>query len=538
LTDQTGSAHDTTRAAGDDERARITRRAGVVAAGTLLSRVLGLVRDQVIAAAFTRGATDAFFIAFTIPNVLRQLLAEGAVQSAVLPVLSATREREGDPAARSLFRALRGLSLSLLVAISVAGVVWAPALVELFAGGFRDHEGQFERTVTLTRWVFPYIFFMGTAALGMAALNMHKRFVATSFAPGLLNIGFIGCAWLLAGRLSERGQDPTLALAAGALLGGALQVVAQWPSLKRIGYLQTPRLDLRHPGVRAALRRMGPVLIGIGVYYLDVVVARRLLSEEPIGAQSYFGWALRLCDFPQGIFVMALQTATLPSLAALVARGEHAELERTFAFGMRLSLFVGLSATALVVALAEPLVILIFERGEFDAVSSHETARALWAQGLGIWMVAAVRQLVSVYYALGDTRTPVVVAAVDFGVFVVLALALRPILGHVGISLAVTGASAAQLLLLWFNLKRRLQTLHSLEVLSSALKTLAAAVGAAAAAGWLASTLQGQPRWLPGLAGSALFAILFLGLARLLQSPELALLSDALGRRLRRTPSV
>ena len=173
-----------------------------------VQRRLGLIRDQAIAAIFSRAATDAFFVAFTIPNVLRQLLAEGAVQSAVLPVLTRIREREGDAAARSAFRALRGLSLSVLTLVTILGVWFAPELVSLFAGGFRAHEGQYERTVQLTRWVFPYIFFMGTAALGVAALNTHKRFVVTASRRPCSNVAFIACAFVMTGPLAARGVDP------------------------------------------------------------------------------------------------------------------------------------------------------------------------------------------------------------------------------------------------------------------------------------------------------------------------------------------
>ena len=462
------------------------------------------------------------------------------MQNAVLPVLTQTREQEGEEAARELFRALRGLSLTLLIAVSIAGVVFAPELVSLFAEGFKDQPGQYERTVELTRWVFPYIFFMGTAALGVAALNVHKRFVVTSFAPGLLNVAFIVCALVLPGWLGAQGKERILAMAVGALVGGALQVMAQWPSLKKIGYFSAPRLAFGHPGVREALRRMGPVLIGLGVYYIDVVLARRFLSELDVGAQSYFGWALRLCDFPQGIFVMALSTATLPSLALLVARGEHDEVAKTFAYGMRLALFVGLAATALFVALAEPIVVLIFQRGEFDAVASHETAKALAAQGLGIWMVAAVRQLVAVYYALGDTRTPVFVAATDLCVFIALALALRGPFGHVGISLAVTGASAAQMTLLVILLRRRLPSLHLAEIGGSMLRTLLAAAPAALSGVWLARSLDGivgggpVMRMLPGAAAAASFGVVFLLAAWLVKSEELRLLVAAVRRRRRR----
>jgi putative peptidoglycan lipid II flippase len=465
------------------ERQRIAGRASIVATGTLLSRLLGLVREQVLAALFTRRETDVFFVAFLIPNVLRQILAEGAVQNGVLPVLTQVREQEGEARAQAAFRSLRGFSLVLLAAVTLLCILLAPQLAQLFAGGYREYGEQFERTVMLTRWVAPYIFFMGTAALGVAALNAHRRFVVTSYAPGLLNVAFIVCAFGLGPWFFELGFDPLLTLAAGVLVGGLLQVVAQWPSLHAIGYLGRPRFDLADPAVRAVLRRMAPVLAGFGIYYMDVVVARHLLSEMGVGAQSYFTFAMRLCDFPQGIFVMAIQSATLPALAALAARGEFDELKKTFSHGLRLALFVALPATALVVVLAHPLVVLVFERGHFDATSSLATSSALVAQGAGIWTVAIVRQLVIVFYALGDTRSPVWVSGLDFLVFVAAALLLRGPYGHVGISWAMTLSSISQVALLWLRLKRRYPTTISLrELLGGAEKLLFATVLASLAA--------------------------------------------------------
>jgi putative peptidoglycan lipid II flippase len=533
------TAHASPRAGA--EQRQITKRAAVVAAGTLASRLLGLVRDQTIAAVFPRGVTDAFFVAFTIPNVLRQLLAEGAVQSAVLPVLTKTREERGEEEAKRFFRATRGLSLSVLIVTSVLGVLMAPLLVDLFASGYAELPGQTERTVRLTRWVFPYIFFMGTAALGVAALNTHQRFIATSFAPGLLNVAFILCSLTLPGWLMATGIDGAMALAFAVLLGGALQVVAQWPSLRAIGYFQRPSLEFSHPGVREALGRMLPMMFGMGVYYIDVVLARRFLSEEGLGAQSYYGWALRLCDFPQGIFVMALQTAALPSLAKLAARGDLDEMSRTYAFGMRLTLFVSIAATALFVGLSQPLVVLLFQRGEFDAESAYETARALVAQGAGIWLVASVRQLTSTYYALGDTRTPVVVAAIDLVVFIGLCLGLRGSFGHVGIGMAVTGASLVQAALLWFWLRKKLPTLRLREIGISAARTLLAA-GAGVVVGRLAASAVGggSGAWglaLPGLVGSAAFILAFLLLALGLRSDELLIVLHPVMRRLRKKPA-
>lgn len=523
------------------EQGQIARRAGVVAAGTLASRLLGLVRDQTIAAVFSRAVTDAFFVAFTIPNVLRQLLAEGAVQSAVLPVLTHTREAEGEEQAKRFFRAARGLSLTVLLVTTLLGIWFSPQLVALFAAGYDALPGQTERTVRLTRWVFPYIFFMGTAALGSAALNTHRRFVATSFAPGLLNVAFIVCALTLPSWLRSVGWDGALALAIAVLLGGALQVVAQWPSLKAIGYFERPRLSFAEPRVRQALARMLPVMFGTGVYYVDVVLARRFLSEEGLGAQSYYGWALRLCDFPQGIFVMALQTAALPSLSKLAARGELDELSRTYAFGMRLTLFVSLAATALFVGLADPLVVLLFQRGEFDAAAAHETARALVAQGAGIWLVACVRQLTSTYYALGDTRTPVIVASIDLCAFIALALGLREHFGHVGIGLAVTGSSLVQACLLWLRLRSKLPTLRSREIGISAARTLLSAgagvVSGRLAAGLVAGGQDAFGRALPGLCGVTAFGLTFLLLSLGLRSDELLLVVGPLWRRLRNKPA-
>ena len=522
------------------ERRNIAKRAGIVATGTLASRLLGLGRDQTIAALFPRGVTDAFFVAFTIPNVLRQLLGEGAVQNAVLPVLVKIREQRGEAEARRFFSAVRGVSLVALVATTALGIGFAPALVSLFAGGYASVPGELERTVLLTRWVFPYILCMGTAALGAAALNTHHRFVATSFAPGLLNVSFIALALVLPPVLGAHGYEPGLALAAGALLGGVLQVVAQWPSLKAIGYFGAPSLALRDPGVREVGRRMAPLLVGMGVYYIDVVLARRFLSELGLGAQSYFSWAMRLCDFPQGIFVMALQAAALPSLARLAARSDRDELGRTFAFGMRLALFVAIPATALFVGLAEPLVVLLFQRGEFDHEAARQTAAALVAQGSGVWLVAAVRQLLAVYYAVGDTRTPVYVAATDLVAFIVLALVLRGPLGHVGVGWAVSGSSAVQAGLLWLLLLKKVPTVAGQGIAGSVLRVAAASSAAVIAGRFVAFALDRGPqagvvaRALPGLFGAAAFGVTFLAVAFLLKSPELVTLREEIRRKLAR----
>jgi putative peptidoglycan lipid II flippase len=501
---------------GKAERERIVGRAGVVATGTLLSRVLGLGRDQAIAALFTRGETDAFWVALTIPNALRQLLAEGAVSSAVVPVLGERLEK-GDEAGRAFFARARGVSLVALVVVSVLGVLCAEPLTALFASGYSGE--KLARTVSLTRAMFPYIFFMGTATLGMAALNAKRRFAVAAFAPALFNVGIIAAAFGLRGALAARGWDPSLALAIGVLVGGALQVVVQWPALSAIGYRVEPRFDLADPHVREMLRRIGPMTIGLGIYYVDLVLSRRFLSELGEGAQSYFSWASRLCDLPQGIFVMAISSATLPSLATFAARGDTGELVATWAHGVRLALFVALPCSVALVVLGEPIVALLFERGHFDAESTHQTARALAWQGGAIFTVATTRQCVAAFHALGDTRTPVIVSALDLVAFIVLAVTLRGPLGHVGISIAVGGSSAVQMILLAFGLRRRLGSVRGREIALSAARVLAASA-IAGAAGWgLARLVPG--RMLPGALGSAAFVGIFFVAAWALGAQEL-----------------
>lgn len=516
---------------GGEERAKLAVRAGIVGVGTLVSRVLGLGRDMALAAIFGRAETDAFFVAFTIPNALRQLLGEGAVSSAVVPVLSATLEKKGEEAGRAFFARVRGVSIVALVAVTALGVAFARPLGELFAGGSSSE--QVDRTVRLTRIVFPYIFFMGTAALGMAALNAKRRFAVAAFAPGLLNVAFLAGAFLLPGPLERAGLDRSIAIAVSALVGGALQVIAQWPALRAIGFLRRPVLDFSDPGVREVFRRMVPMMAGIGVYYIDIVLSRRFLSGLGTGAQSYFSWAMRLCDFPQGIFVMALSTAALPSLSTLAARGETLEVAKTWAHGMRLALFVAVPCSVALALLGEPIVTTLFVRGQFDAVAAHETARALAWQGGAVWTVAVVRQVVPVYYALGDTRTPVVVSAIDLIAFVALAVGLRGPLGHVGISAAVAGSSFVQMVLLVVLLRRRLGTLLVREIGGSAVRTVLASL-AGTVAGWGAVHAPWGPRWVSGLLAMVAFGAVFVLVAALVGSPELVMIARGLKRRLAR----
>jgi len=522
------------------ERASIAGRAGLVGLGTLFSRVLGLGRDLVLAAVFPRAATDLFFVAFTIPNALRQLLAEGAISSAFVPVLAAVEERDGKLGAERFYAKMRGAMWVVLVLFTVAGVLSAPLLCELFASGFHARPGAFEKTVALTRLLFPYLVFMGLAALGAGALQTRKLFGVAAFAPGLLNVAMIVCALALPAVLFARGFDPIFALAIGALVGGVLQVVAQMPELRRAGFVQKLRVDFKDPDVREVVRRIGPMALGLMIYEVDLVLSRRFLSQAGEGANSWFYYAQRLCDFPQGIFSLALATATLPSLAALAAKNDRRELALTAAHAIRLALFVALPATALLVVLAKPIVVAFFARGAFDATSVDGTTRALMVQGLGVFVVAIVRQVVPIFYALGNTRTPVLVSGLDLLAFIAIAMTTRGTLGHVGVSLAVTGSSVVQMLLLLVFLRSLLPELRASDVLPSAMRSALASIGGAVVAFFVARSVSSLPHvrfvggLLPAAIGGLSFVLAFLILGRTFASPEQRQLVSGLRRRLRR----
>jgi len=528
-------------AVASDERKSIAGRAGLVGAGTLVSRVLGLGRDLVLAAFFPRAATDLFFVAFTIPNALRQLLAEGALASAFVPVLAKVEEEEGSKRAEEFYARLRGVMWIVLIAVCVLGVAAAPLLCELFAAGFHARPGAFERTVAITRAVFPYLFFMGLAALGAGALQTRKKFGVAAFAPALLNVAMIVCAIALAPVLARHGFDPLYALAIGALVGGALQVWAQIPDLRRAGFTARLKVSFSDPRLKQVLKLIAPMTLGLMIYEIDLVLSRRFLSQAGEGANSWFYYAQRLCDFPQGIFSLALATATLPSLAKLVARGDREEVANTAAHAFKLALYVGLPATALLVVLARPIVTAVFARGAFDQTSIDGTTAALMVQGLGVVIVAMVRQLVPLYYALGDTRTPVVISGLDLVAFVTIALSLRGPLGHVGVSWAVTGSSIVQMALLMMLLRKRLPELRwsmigKCVATAGAASVLAGALGFGAA--WLARpalSVRGVGGLIPAIVGAAVLGLGYLALCRVFGNEEQAGIVAGLRRRLRRT---
>jgi len=520
------------------KRVVIARRASVVALGTLSSRVLGAVRDAVIAATFTVRTTDAFFVAFTIPNALRVLFGEGAASGAFVPVYTEVREKEGPERAKLFYARLIGAMILVLIAVTVAGVLAAPWLVKLYAGGY-DAE-RFELTVLLTQIVFPYIFLMGMAALGMSALHSEKHFAVPSFAPALLNVALIVAALGATGLMPDVGLPAIAALAFGALVGGALQVLAQFPILAKLGLLVRPRLGGGDPYVKKTFSLLVPLIAGLGVYQLNVMLSRLFASFLPDGAQSYLYYALRVAEIPQGVFAFAIASATLPTLSEHTARGEHDAVRDIFGSSLRLNLFVAIPAAVALGLLAEPTITVLFGRGNFGAEQVAATAPAMLMLSCGIWAVASVRTVVPMFHAYKDTKSPVVGSAANLVAFVGTSLATMGTLEHVGLALAFAVAAFVQLVTLLTLLRRKVGRLGLTAVVKSALRSLVAALPMGATVFFIAR----QGEWSRGgndPTNLALYAaavgtglLLYVGASKLLRAPELEDILSILGRKLRR----
>jgi putative peptidoglycan lipid II flippase len=514
----------------------VARRAGLVALGTFASRVLGMVRESVMAAVFPVAATDAFFIAFTIPNTLRMLFGEGAVSNAFVPVYSDVRSRGGDAAARSFLARFSGTLGALLSLATVLGMLCAPWIAWAYAGGFVDEPGQFALVVELTRWLFPFLLLTGLAALATGALNVLGHYAIPAFAPALLNVAMIAAPFTLVPAAVSLGMPPIAALALGALIGGVLQLAVQLPPLRGLRMLPRAELGFRDPEVKRALSLMAPLVLGLGVYQLNMMLSRLFASFLPAGSQSYLNYGQRVIEVPQGMFALAIASAALPTLARLRSEQKHDELLVLFRYSLRLTLFVALPASVALCALAEPIAAVLFGRGAFGPEHVRETARSLTFQAMGVWAVALVRTVVPMFAAHGDTRTPVKASALNLVVFLALSAALMGALDHVAIALANSVAAAVQLALLLTRLRRHTGPLGLRAVGLSALRLsgACAAMGAvlwlaAGRVAWTAAPELVRAAWLLGLC--VLGGVVFLVTARVFGAPELSELAAAVRRR-------
>jgi putative peptidoglycan lipid II flippase len=419
---------------------------------TLASRVLGFVRDFVIARIFGAGlATDAFVVAFRLPNLLRRLFAEGAFSQAFVPLLAEYRNRRGEAETKHLVDHVATTLFLAVLAVAVLGIIGAPLLIYASAPGFSADADKFALTVSLTRITFPYILFMALVALAAGILNTWSRFALPAFTPVMLNLSFIGMALLAAPYF----HPPILALAWAVFLGGLLQLSIQLPALKRIGMLPRWELAPRDPGVRRVLRLMGPAVLGVSVSQVSLLINTIFASFLPTGSVSWLYYADRMMEFPSGLLGAALGTVLLPSLSRAHAGGHQGEFSGLLDWGLRLTLLLTLPAALALAILAVPLLSTLFQHGAFTATDVLQTRAALVAYSVGLTGLILVKVLAPGFYARQDIKTPVKIALLTLTVTQLMNLAFIGWLRHAGLALSIGLASCLNAALLFRGLRQR-----------------------------------------------------------------------------------
>ncbi len=425
-----------------------------VSSMTLLSRILGFARDTIIARVFGAGMlTDAFFVAFKIPNLLRRLFAEGAFSQAFVPILAEYKNRKGHDATLALVSQV-GTALTLvLVVVAFLGILGAPWVAYVSAPGFRADPEKFELTVMLLRITFPYIIFISLVALAAGILNTWSKFSVPAFAPVLLNVAMIAAALWLAPYF----DPPVLALGWGVALGGVLQLAWMLPHLTKIGMLPRPTRHFDDPGVRRILKLMAPATLGVSVAQISLLINTIFASFLATGSVSWLYYADRLMEFPTGMLGVALGTILLPSLAKHYADDSPTEYSRLLDWGLRLTLLLALPAAAALAVLAVPLITTLFHYGAFTAHDVTMTQRALTAYSLGLVGLILIKVLAPGFYARQNIRTPVKVAILTLVATQLMNLAFIFPLGHAGLALAIgLGACLNATLLLHLLKKHRI----------------------------------------------------------------------------------
>ncbi len=420
---------------------------------TLLSRILGFVRDFVIARIFGAGMlTDAFFVAFKLPNLLRRLFAEGAFSQAFVPILGEYKSKHGELETRQLVDHVATLLFLILLVVTLLGMAAAPLLVYISAPGFAADANKFALTVELTRITFPYILFMSLVALSGGVLNTWSRFAVPAFTPVLLNLAFIGMALFATPYFDQ----PVMALAWAVFLGGALQLAFQLPSLKRIGMLPRFSINWQDAGVRRILKLMAPAVLGVSVAQVSLLINTIFASFLSTGSVSWLYYADRLMEFPSGMLGAALGTILLPSLAKYHAGRQFDDYSKLLDWGLRLTLLLAAPAALALAIIAVPLIATLFYHGAFTAVDVFKTRDALVAYSIGLLGLILIKVLAPGFYARQNVRTPVKIALVTLLVTqllnIVFIYGLN--LAHAGLALSIGLAACLNATLLYRGLRR------------------------------------------------------------------------------------
>jgi putative peptidoglycan lipid II flippase len=430
----------------------LLRTASAVSAITLLSRVTGLLRETLKAAVFGAGVQmDAFEAAFRLPNLLRRLFAEGAFAQAFVPILTEYRERKGQEATRALLDRIAGALVLVLLGVTILGVIGAPLLVYLLAGGFAATPGKVELTAELIRICFPYLLFVSLVSLAGGILNVHRKFAVPAFAPVLLNLAIIGAALLLAPHF----DPPVLALGWGVFAGGLAQLALQVPALRRIGMLPRPRIDWADEGVRRVLRGMVPALVGVSAAQINILIATQLAALLGDGRISWISYADRLMEFPTALLGVAIGTVLLPSLSRQHANADTGRYSDLLDWGLRLVVILALPATAALAVLSVPLVATLYQYGRFGIGDVMQVRVALLGYCVGLIALIAIKVLAPGFYARQDLRTPVRYSLVAIVLTQAIAVSLMYVIGHAALTLATSIGACANAALLLAALRRQ-----------------------------------------------------------------------------------
>jgi putative peptidoglycan lipid II flippase len=435
------------------EKKTISRATGVLGGATLLSRITGLMRDMVVGRIFGAGfATDAFFMAFTLPNLLRRFFAEGSMTAAFVPTFSAVLHKQGAEEARRVARICFTALGTVLLLVSLLGVLASPWVVSLIGPGFGDTAGKLLLTDLLNRIMFPYILFAGLLALASGILNVNDHYFTPAVSPVILNLAMIaGAAWL-----SPLFDPPIVGVALGVLAGGVLQVLMQWPVLARRGYGLGLDFSFRDPTLRRIAVLMVPGIAGVAIYQINVVITRLLASFLPQGSVSYLYYGQRLFEFPQGVFVVSLAQAVLPAMSRQAAAEDIEGLKQSLDFALKLITVVTLPAALGLMLCATPIYSVFFMGGAFDYAAVKQTSVALIAYAPGLYFLGMARVVVPTFYALQDTRTPVAISFWTLLINALLGVGLMQFYGHVGLALALTLATCCNAFLLVSALRRKI----------------------------------------------------------------------------------
>ena len=461
----------------------LARFASVSGVATLASRILGLARDQVLAALFGAGnEMDAFIVAFRIPNLIRDLFAEGAMSAAFVPTFTRQLTLEGKPAAWRLGNNVLNALLITTGLLVVGGIVFARPLVEIYAGDFASVPGKLDLTVRLTRVMLPFLTMVAVAAAVMGMLNSLHHYFIPALSPAMFNIATIAGALALVPVMPSLGFPPIMAIGWAALAGGFGQIAIQWPSLAGEGFRYEPVFDPRDPAMRRVLMLMGPGAIGLAATQVNIFVSTLLATSEGTGAVSWLTYAFRLMSLPIGLFGVSIGTAVLPAVSRHAAVGDTAGIRRTVSHGLRLMLMLNVPATLGLMVLATPIVRLLFERGHFLPADTAATATAVRLYAVGLAGYSAVRIASPTFYAIGESRIPAIVSAGVIAVNVVASVTFVRVIGFEGLALGTSIAAIVNAAALLWMLRRRLGGIEGGRLSATLLKvTLSAALMAVAA---------------------------------------------------------